>query len=261
MNDDVTIPSSLTVTLDQDRTIHNLTISSGGILDLNGHNLTISGSFTNNGTLIAGGGSILTTYSIASTTQTASSITATGVTLNGSITGTGGVPVTRRGFEWGTDTDYGNTTTETGTFGLGSFSAPISNLIFPTIYHYRSYVINSTGTAYGNDQTVVPAGRTFTSIQTGDYTNPVTWNRASVLTVVDSIIIANSTTVSLTGDTTVSNVTINSGGTLDLNGHTLTITGNLTDNGTLTGGNFTVAGDLALSGSLTLPNDLNVGTV
>jgi hypothetical protein len=113
--------------------------------------------------MIGGGNSGSTTlssvniYSIApvSTAQSASSITATTATLNGTITHTGGQTPTVRGFHYGTTTSYGSTTTANGTFSTGAYTAGITGLTCGTTYHYRTYATNTEGTDNSADATFV----------------------------------------------------------------------------------------------------------
>ncbi len=87
------------------------------------------------------------------TTQDASSVSATSVTGNGTITSEGTASSTARGFVYGADTSYGATTTESGTFGAGGFTASITSLTCGTTYHYAAYATNTFGTSYGSDTT------------------------------------------------------------------------------------------------------------
>jgi hypothetical protein len=93
------------------------------------------------------------------TTSAASSLTATGATLNGSIASTGGANATVRGFVYGATTAYGATTTESGSFSTGSFTADISSLTCNTTYHFASYATNTASTGYGSDQSFTPTCR------------------------------------------------------------------------------------------------------
>ena len=92
-----------------------------------------------------------TTCAPTLTTDAASSITTTTATLNATITATGGASATIRGFQYGTTTSYGTTTTESGSFGTGVYTADISGLSCNTTYHFRAYATNTAGTSYGSD--------------------------------------------------------------------------------------------------------------
>jgi hypothetical protein len=85
--------------------------------------------------------------------SSASSISKTSATLNGSITSTGGVAVTSRGFHYGLDTEYGQQVVANGSFGNGAYSLGVSGLTCATTYHYRSFATNSVGTTNGSDAT------------------------------------------------------------------------------------------------------------
>ncbi len=88
-------------------------------------------------------------------TESASAITTTTATLNGTISDVGGATVTERGFEYGTTVAYGNTFSESGSFSTGPFSTSLTNLNCATTYHARAYAINTYGTSYGNDVTFI----------------------------------------------------------------------------------------------------------
>ena len=85
-------------------------------------------------------------------TLDAINIQTTQAQLNGEITDSGGVDVTERGFEWGTSPgSYPNSWTETGTFGTGTFSHTITDLIPKTTYYFRAKAYNSEGWGYGSE--------------------------------------------------------------------------------------------------------------
>lgn len=91
----------------------------------------------------------------AVTTTAASSITASGATLNGSITDTGGADAMEHGFAYSTDPSLstGASTSTLGAFtGTGAFTDDLSSLSASTAYYYRAYVTNSAGTSYGSIQ-------------------------------------------------------------------------------------------------------------
>ncbi|HSR89375.1 MAG TPA: LamG-like jellyroll fold domain-containing protein [Candidatus Udaeobacter sp.] len=89
------------------------------------------------------------------TTSPASSVTASTLTLNGSITATGGADATQSGFAYGTSPTLA-TTIATSTLGAqsgtASFSEGITGLSPSTTYYFRAYAINSTGIGYGSIQ-------------------------------------------------------------------------------------------------------------
>jgi len=73
-------------------------------------------------------------------------------TLNGLLSDDGGLTC-NVWFEWGTSTDYGNTTPIQGGFTSGMmFSALITGLAPGVVYHFRAVAQNAIGIAYGNDQ-------------------------------------------------------------------------------------------------------------
>lgn len=85
--------------------------------------------------------------------QAVSSIGAGIATANGTITATGGSNATVRGFVYGTDTTYGATTTESGSFGTGAFATNLDSLACGTTYYLNVYATNAGGTSYGSGTT------------------------------------------------------------------------------------------------------------
>jgi hypothetical protein len=89
----------------------------------------------------------------------ATSITDTTATLNANLVSTGGENIVVRGFNYGLTTSYGTTTTETGSFGIGAFSADIIGLSACTTYHYRAYTKNTNDVySYSGDKTFNTCG-------------------------------------------------------------------------------------------------------
>jgi hypothetical protein len=78
------------------------------------------------------------------------------VYAEGEVTKDGGASITERGFCWNTTPNptIANNRITSGT-GLGVFNAVIQPLSPATRYYIRAYAINSNGTAYGNQDTVV----------------------------------------------------------------------------------------------------------
>jgi hypothetical protein len=98
-------------------------------------------------------------------TAPATSVAAANAVLNGTVNPLG--LNTQAWFQWGTTTDYGNTTTPQGvgnaTSPLG-FTATLIGLQSATTYHYRLAASDSAGTSYGADQTFTTLGNTPPSI-------------------------------------------------------------------------------------------------
>jgi len=92
-------------------------------------------------------------YNPTVTTDSAGASTPSTASLFGSITVTGGQNSTVRGFAYSTNSGLVTgvtTTTESGSFGVGAFSASIASLLSNTTYFYRAYSTNPTGTGYGS---------------------------------------------------------------------------------------------------------------
>lgn len=89
--------------------------------------------------------------------NTASSISGTGATLNGTVNGqTSNATVS---FDYGTNTGYGSnvaaTTNATAFAGIGNRASAVAltGLICNTTYHFRVKAVNAGGAAYGDDAT------------------------------------------------------------------------------------------------------------
>ncbi len=93
---------------------------------------------------------VLTTADAASTEETT-------VTLGGEVTRRGGSAITERGVEYDTDTGAPYTTPQSteGEFGTGVFTEDITGLTKGELYYYRAFAVNSTGTGYGDEKTVL----------------------------------------------------------------------------------------------------------
>ncbi len=91
------------------------------------------------------------------TTSAASSTTSFTAILNGNITNDGAASSTARGFQYGLNSAYGATTTETGLYPVGPYSLTVSGLSCATVYNFRAYTINLSGTSYGPNRTLTTA--------------------------------------------------------------------------------------------------------
>lgn len=109
-------------------------------------------------------------------TDSASSVSSSGMTLNGNATADGGASITSKGFYFGTDSNYANNTKRSslGT-GTGAFSEAITGLSHSTTYYITAYAINSEGE--GRGATV--------SQSTGAFTTP-TVTQATTANVTDT---------------------------------------------------------------------------
>ena len=84
-------------------------------------------------------------------TNAVTNITATTVTLNGSVIDENGSSVTDRGFVYSTSKYPTLSDNVVGAgYGSGNFSSNINSLTCGTTYYVRTYAINGAGIAYGN---------------------------------------------------------------------------------------------------------------
>ncbi len=84
-------------------------------------------------------------------TNSASYIQSTYATLNGNLYDLGGYNSATVWFQWGTSTNYSNTTYITTQNYSGTFSGQITGLIANQTYHFRAVAQNTAGTTYGQD--------------------------------------------------------------------------------------------------------------
>jgi uncharacterized protein (TIGR02145 family) len=86
------------------------------------------------------------------TTTEATSITPSSATAGGNVTDAGGGTVSARGVCWSTaqNPTIADSKTTNGT-GTGSFTSTLTGLANGTIYYYRAYATNSSGTTYGQE--------------------------------------------------------------------------------------------------------------
>lgn len=92
------------------------------------------------------------------TASSPSSVTTTTATFNGNITSTGNENPTTRGFHYATDAYYTangntyNTTSSTsGSYSTGAYTASITGLVCNTTYHYEAFATNTGGTGDSTD--------------------------------------------------------------------------------------------------------------
>ncbi len=88
------------------------------------------------------------------TTQAVTDILSTTATGNGNITALSGENATKRGVCWnttGSPTVADNKAEETGSFGTGAFTRPMTGLLPGTLYYVKAYAYNSAGYGYGGE--------------------------------------------------------------------------------------------------------------
>ncbi|OQB59335.1 MAG: hypothetical protein BWX96_02842 [Bacteroidetes bacterium ADurb.Bin145] len=106
------------------------------------------------------------------TTTEVSNVTSISAIAGGNITSDGGGSITARGVCWGTSPNPTVNKTSNGT-GTGSFTSNITGLEDGTIYYYRAYATNSSGTSYGQEYSfITPAtdieGNVYKTVKIGD---------------------------------------------------------------------------------------------
>ncbi|MDP3115236.1 MAG: T9SS type A sorting domain-containing protein [Candidatus Cloacimonadaceae bacterium] len=86
------------------------------------------------------------------TTPTSAGITTTTAVLGGNITNINHSNVTMRGIYWSITDGFadgtGTAVSETGSFGTGVFTLPVSGLTSNTVYYFKAFATNAAGTAY-----------------------------------------------------------------------------------------------------------------
>lgn len=88
------------------------------------------------------------------TTQAVTDITHNSATGNGNITAIGGENATKRGICWnttGNPTVADDKSEETGSFGIGAFTRPMTGLDPGVKYYVKAYAYNSAGYGYGSE--------------------------------------------------------------------------------------------------------------
>jgi len=107
------------------------------------------------------------------TTDAATSVAKTTVTLNGTLDTDGGEACSVR-FQYGTTSSYGTNTSWQSGFGTGdTFSQAITGLTASTTYHFRAQATNSAGTVNDSDATFTTLAPTTPVVATNDATGVV----------------------------------------------------------------------------------------
>ncbi len=96
----------------------------------------------------------ITGATVTTTIPATASITSSSAESGGNVTADGGATITERGICWATTASptTANNKIAATAGGTGTFTISITGLQPGTIYHVRAYAINSSGTAYGADE-------------------------------------------------------------------------------------------------------------
>ncbi|MCF7763413.1 MAG: hypothetical protein K9N62_07040, partial [Verrucomicrobia bacterium] len=122
---------------------------------------------------------VKTTYLPTVTSSAATSLTSTSATGNGSVDTLGNPSPTDHGFCWSTSANptLADSKVSNGAkSATGSFTGALTGLSASTTYHYRAYVVNAAGTAYGADTVFVTppstqaTGISFSNVQADQFT-------------------------------------------------------------------------------------------
>jgi len=106
------------------------------------------------------------------TTTEVSAVTSSSAVAGGNITDDGGGNITARGVCWGTSPEPTVNKTTDGT-GTGDFTSNITGLLDGTVYYYRAYATNSSGTTYGQEFSFITPvtdieGNVYETVKIGD---------------------------------------------------------------------------------------------
>jgi uncharacterized protein (TIGR02145 family) len=149
------------------------------------------------------------------TTTIASSIAQKTAVAGGNVTSAGGGSIIAAGTCWSTTanpTISGSKTTDAT--ATGSFVSNLSGLNAGTLYHYRAYATNSTGTSYGNDftfTTLAPTPPVVTTAAVTSITNIAAVSGGSITSDGNGIISAKGVCWSTSTGPTVAGPKTNEG--------------------------------------------------
>jgi len=218
---------------------------------------------TTGGTSATGSSDQFTYFTVpTATSNAASSITSTGVTLNGSINANN--TSTAVTFDYGTTTSYGTNVVATQSPVTGNTATAVSKaltgLIPNTTYHFRVNGVNTAGTTNGTDLTFTTLAAASSTFQSeGNWSTASNWSAGIPGTTTD-VILADGCTVN--GNFPAKSVTVNPGVDLTIaTGNTLTVSGNFTLKSDAANGTATLIdyGTLAVSGTTSVEQYLTSG--
>ncbi len=198
--------------------------SGSGFASANGGGATSSTSGDNNRIEV-------TATTLAFTTQPQS-----GILFNQNF---GPVAVTARDVNGNTDLDYGSVTLSSATFTLSSTDAGgLTQTASSGVASWTNLSSSNSGTgtilangtgASGTSNTITVTDNNINSAQNGNWSDTSTWVGHVVPTSSQNATINH--TVTLTGATSITNITVNNGGILDAGANILTVSGTFSLNG------------------------------
>lgn len=131
--------------------------------------VTYSGHINGTTTLLVKMKKVEYTTPSVTTATSASTVSENNVTIDGTITGTGGSQITAYGHCWSTSENptINDQHTNLGmTDKIGAFTSTIENLMANTTYYVRAYATNAQGTSYG-EQTIIKTKTTSMDVWDG----------------------------------------------------------------------------------------------
>ena len=117
---------------------------------------TAYGTLTTNDYVIAHANPAYVPTTPILTTNALTNISTTFATSGGVISSDGDAPITAKGVCWNTSTGPTTANNKTNDGNLSTpFTSSITSLIAGTTYYVRAYAVNTAGTGYGNEDTLV----------------------------------------------------------------------------------------------------------
>lgn len=153
--------------------------TSGDMLYWNGTGWAVIPAGSNGDTLVFCGGIPIWGGNASISTTTATSITYSGAVTGGTITGSCS-GITERGVVYSTSPNPTTADTKvTSGSSSNSYAVSLSGLSDPVTYYVRAYIINGTGTVYGNEISFTTVERVYSLGETGPGGGKVFYDKGS----------------------------------------------------------------------------------
>ena len=149
------------------------------------------------------------------TTTAATAISSSAATTGGNVTSAGSGTVTARGVCYGTAANptIANSIFASGS-GIGTFTANLTGLTVGTLYHFRAYATNASGTSYGADltfTTLTQAQATVTTTAATAITTTTATSGGNVTSIGGSAVTSRGICYATTANPTLANTVISGG--------------------------------------------------